>query len=482
MSQKSPLDVLIIGAGAAGISAARTLADAGQRVIVLEARDRLGGRIWTTQFSGVPLDLGAGWVHGYERNPLSEHARRAGVRLAPSDTVLLGADLALFDEDGRRWTQDERDELEARFDAVIGEMEALAAARRERGLPDVSIQQGFDEVLKIETRMLNGGPAAFDGPQSKGALSAVATPHPSTAARKARASAQGASFIPGELPALHYKFNSEIEHEYSGDIAEMSLTNWDDDQTPHLLGERDALPEGGWWRVIAPACGGLDIRLRQAVSRVDSGAHQVTVVTTDQSTYAAPHCIITLPLGVLKAGSVNFTPQLPERKRAAIVKLGMGVLNRLVLKFPRVFWPQTDWLGVIAERRGYWAEWLDLSRHTSQPILIAFNAAAYGREVESLTDEQQVSEAMAVLRRLFTDVPEPEAFAVTRWAGDPFARGSYSFVGVGASSDDRAALAEPVAGRLFFAGEATSVEYPATVHGAWLSGERAAQEVLKTKD
>ncbi len=430
-------DVLVIGAGAAGLAAARRLADAGGRVIVLEARDRLGGRVWTTQFCGVPLDLGAGWVHGYERNPLSEHARRAGVRLAPSDTVLLGADLALFDADGRRWTAGEREALEAKFDAVMDELGALAAARAEQGLPDISLQAAFDEL------------------------------------------GQGDA---GILHALHYKFNSEIEHEYGGDIAEMSLLNWDDDTTPHVLGDADALPEGGWWRVIEPACAGLDIRLRKTVARVEYGILGVTVGCTDQSTYTAPHCVVTLPLGVLKAGSVAFAPELPERKRAAIARLGMGVLNRLVLKFPRVFWPQTDWLGVIAARRGYWAEWLDMSRHTGQPILIAFNAAAYGREVESLTDERQVSEAMSVLRRLFGDVPEPESFAVTRWASDLLARGAYSFVGVSASSADRAALGEPVAGRLFFAGEATSVEYPANVHGAWLSGERAAREVLMTQD
>ncbi|MGQ0601035.1 MAG: flavin monoamine oxidase family protein [Anaerolineales bacterium] len=454
-------DVLIIGAGAAGIAAARALTDAGKRVIVLEARDRLGGRVWTadlvgTEFTGVPLDLGAGWVHGYEHNPLSEYARRAGVKLLPSDTVLLGGGLVLFSDDGRRWTEDECKALESRFDAVIEAMNEMAAARRSKAWSDISLQQGFDEMLERKTSMLTGAARISD---AQGILSEVE----------------------GRRGALNYKFNSEVEHEYSGDIAEMSLMNWDDDSTPHVLGDTDALPEGGWWPIIAPVARGLDVRTRTTVASVESGAHRVTVVTTGHSTYTAPHCIITLPLGVLKAGSVSFTPELPERKRAAIARLGMGVLNRLVLKFPRVFWPPTDWLGVVGERKGYWAEWFDLSRHTGQPILIGFNAAAYGREVEALTDEQQVSEAMRVLRELFEDVPEPEAFVITRWASDPFACGSYSFIGVGASSADRAALGEPC-DRLFFAGEATSVKYPGTVHGAWLSGLRAVREVLMTQN
>lgn len=435
MTTSNSADVLILGAGAAGLSAARALADAGRRVIVLEARNRLGGRVWTTEFAGLTLDLGAAWIHGYERNPLGERARQADIRLLPSDTILLGGELALYATDGRRLTNDERAAIEARFEELEAALEELGAARSGAGQPDISLQAAFDEL-----RAQRGWPA-----------------------ETAR--------------ALNYKLNSEIEHEYSGDLSEMSLLNWDDDQTPFRLGAHDALPEGGWWPVLAPAAQGLDIRLQHIVSRVEHDQAGVTILT-DRGVFTAPHAVVTLPLGVLKAGAVDFSPALPERKQAAIRRLGMGVLNKLALKFPRVFWPETDWLGYIAERRGRWAEWLDLSRHTGQPILIGFNAAAYGREVEALSDEQTVAEGLAVLRRLFGDVPEPEAFAVTRWASDPFARGAYSFIGMGASSAERAALGEPVGDRLFFAGEATSVEYPGNVHGAWLSGERAAQEIL----
>ncbi len=429
-------DVIIIGAGAAGLAAARTLADARRRVIVLEARDRLGGRIWTTEFVGLPLDLGAAWVHGYERNPLSEYARRAGIRLTPSDTILLGGELALYAADGRRLTAAEQEQIEARFESLQAALEELGRARVESGQPDISLQAAFDELCRQ-----HGWPAET-------------------------------------VRTLNYKLNSAVEHEYSGDLSEMSLFNWDDDRTPAVLGAHDALPEGGWWPVLAPVARGLDIRLQHLVSRVEHGAGGVTVIT-DRGAFTAPHALITLPLGVLKAGAVTFSPALPERKQAAIRLLGMGVLNKLVLKFPRVFWPaNADWLGYIAEQRGRWSEWLDLSRHTGQPILIGFNAAAYGRAVELLSDEQVVAEALAVLRKLFGDVPEPEAFAMTRWASDPFARGAYSFVGVGASSAQRAALGERVADRLFFAGEAASVDYPGNVHGAWLSGERAAKEIL----
>jgi len=436
-------DVIVIGAGAAGIAAARKLMEAGKRVMVLEARDRLGGRVWTVEFSDVALDLGAAWVHGYERNPLSERARAAGVTLKPSDTVLLGADLALFAQDGRRWTKAEREALEEQFDKVMEALEDLAKTRAAQGLPDISIQQGFDELLKTNK------------------LSEM------------------------EKYALRYKFNSAVEHEYSGAVEDMSLFHWDEDLTPQQLGEADALPEGGWWPILAPAARGLEVRLRHSVSRVEYGGHLVKVTCTIPSgvaVFTAPQVIITLPAGVLKANSVEFVPPLPDAKRAALQNIGVGVLNRLALKFPRKFWPDTDWLGYVSERKGFWAEWLDLSQHTGQPILIAFNAAEYGRAVEQLSDAEQVAQALKVLRVMFgAEVPEPEHYVITRWASDPFAYGSYTYLRPGGSGADRDVLAAPMDNKLFFAGEATSREYLSTVHGAWLSGERAAGEILEVK-
>jgi monoamine oxidase len=157
----------------------------------------------------------------------------------------------------------------------------------------------------------------------------------------------------------------------------------------------------------------------------------------------------------------------------------MGLLNKTYLRFPEVFWDKEhDLLGHIAERKGEWAEWLNIYKYTGQPILLGFNAGRYGRQIEKLSDREIVAAAMKTLRSLYgAKIPDPEAWLITRWAGDPLAGGSYSYLPPGATEGDRAALAQPVGGRLFFAGEATSVEYPATVHGALLSGRRAAKEI-----
>ena len=109
-----------------------------------------------------------------------------------------------------------------------------------------------------------------------------------------------------------------------------------------------------------------------------------------------------------------------------------------------------------------------------------FNAGVYGRAIEGQSDEEITAAAMTVLRTIYgDDIPQPTATRITRWAADPFAGGSYSYAAVGSTPDDRAALAAPVANRLFFAGEATSLDYPATVHGAYLAGLRVARELLQ---
>jgi monoamine oxidase len=122
---------------------------------------------------------------------------------------------------------------------------------------------------------------------------------------------------------------------------------------------------------------------------------------------------------------------------------------------------------------------LNLSHYTGQPWLLGFNAGAFGRQIESLSNNEIVASAMGALRGMFGNaIPAPDAWRISRWASDPFALGSYSYLAMGSSFEDIDALAAP-AGRLFFAGEATSREHPSTVHGAYASGIRAAQEALQ---
>lgn len=158
----------------------------------------------------------------------------------------------------------------------------------------------------------------------------------------------------------------------------------------------------------------------------------------------------------------------------------MGTLNRVYMRFPKPFWATTgtELLGYIAERKGEWAEGYSVHGYTGAPILMLFNAGAFGVAIERLSNEAIVAQSMEVLRKMFgNSIPSPEASLVTRWASDPFALGSYSYAATGASLSDYVQIAEPVGNRLYFAGEATSSLYPATVHGAYLSGLREARRI-----
>jgi monoamine oxidase len=236
----------------------------------------------------------------------------------------------------------------------------------------------------------------------------------------------------------------------------------------------------GYGQITRHLAAGLTIKLEHLVQRIDWSGKPGVAVETSQGAYRARFVVVTLPLGVLKRGNVAFAPALPAEKQAAIDRVGMGLLNKTYLRFPHQFWPaKPDWLGMVSTPKGRWAEYINVSRFVPQPILLGFNAATYARRVERLTDEQTIAGMVAALRSMFgrNKVPDPTHAAVTRWGSDPFSFGSYSFLKTGAMPRDHDLLAEPVGGRLYFAGEHTSRRYAATVHGAYLSGLHAARLV-----
>jgi monoamine oxidase len=204
-------------------------------------------------------------------------------------------------------------------------------------------------------------------------------------------------------------------------------------------------------------------------------------VITANTKFSADQVVVTLPLGVLQAEHVRFTPALPRDKQAAITQLGMGVLNKCYLRFPSVFWPtDVDWLEHVSATPGVWTEWVSFARATNMPVLLGFNAADQGREIEAWSDQTIVASAMGTLRAIYgTGIPQPTAWQITRWASDPFSLGSYSYNPLGTQGNTRQLLAGPVQQKLFFAGEAAEPDYFGTAHGAYLSGLRAAREILK---
>lgn len=420
--------VVVIGAGLAGLAAAKELQVQGHEVLVVEARDRIGGRVWTSkQWKDLPLDLGASWIHGVKGNPLTGLADE----IKAQRLVTSYDRAATYNTSGKRLT----DQDEERLDQLRSRL-YKAIERAQRQDDDVSLRQAIEPIVR------------------------------------------GFAKDSEERRFADFVLSSEIEQEYSGSASKLSAHWFDEADT---FGGDDALFAGGFSTIPEFLAEGLNIQLGQIVREVRWGNPPASVITKD-SEFEADCVLVTLPLGVLQAATVTFTPDLSGGKREAIRNLGMGVLNKCYLLFSEPFWPKDiDWLEYIPAEHGAWSEWVSFSRTASKPVLLGFNAADRGREIEALSDEKIVASALETLRTIFGErIPKPTAYQVTRWAKDPFALGSYSFNAVGSTPNMRKALAAPLEGRVFFAGEAAHPAYFATAHGAYLSGLRAAIEIAST--
>lgn len=419
-------DVLVLGAGISGIAAARTLVDNGWSVIVLEARNRIGGRMWTDTSLGVPLDLGASWIHGVKGNPITELAHKFGVQTVASD---YDNDV-VYDFDGREMSDSEYTEIEDLFEAIYEDV----AQMQEDTDHDRSLQQAFNEVISSRD------------------LSAE------------------------ELRRLNFYIQGLTSLEYGADPDDLSLWEWDQDEE---FGGNDVVFPKGYNQITDGLAQGLDIRLGVKVAGISYGAEGVDVETSS-GRYGGEKAIVTLPLGVLKQAEVKFEPSLPAWKQSAIDRLAMGVLNKVYLKFPKAFWnEEIENFGYLGETLGEWSDWMSFVPYAGAPVLMAFHGGAKGYDLEELSDDEIITGAMKTLRVIYGNgIPEPVGYLITRWGKDPLAFGSYSHIPPFASGDDYDALFEPVDDVLYFAGEATSREYPSTVHGAYLSGVAAAGEII----
>jgi len=192
----------------------------------------------------------------------------------------------------------------------------------------------------------------------------------------------------------------------------------------------------------------------------------------------ADGCVVTVPLGVLKAGKVRFEPALPAGHRRAIRDLGFGLLDKTFLSYGSPWWDgNPTQIATVGFGIGRAITAFDFEAVSGEPLLCTFTGAGFARRLEGNGPAGATSAVVERLGQGFGPDAVPEGAVSTRWAKDRFARGSYSFLAVGSTGRDRAVLASPV-GRLILAGEHTSTERPATMDGALVSGRRAANRLL----
>lgn len=414
---------MVIGAGIAGLSAAKELQKNGFQVTILEAKSRIGGRIWTDKSFGIPLDFGASWIHGVNKNPIKEIAQKNRIQTHPTSYESI----YIYNQKGQQYSEDEIEKIGNDFEELLEEIETLAT----KNTKDISIAQAIQQIF------------------------------------------QEIPLSSEELYALNWAMVS-LELNAAADIEELSAKG--DSQDSNFSGEDELFPKG-YSQIIEEIAKGLDIRLEYQVQKVIHSQNKVKI-ETNKKTFTCDKVVITLPLGVLKAKMVEFSPPLPESKQKAIQMLQMGLVNKIALRFSSAFWPlDRDFLGQVSEKKGNFAIFLNWYRFTKEPILIAFIGGNKARFFETQSEKEITQEIMQILQKLFgNSIPYPLQVKATQWGKDPYALGSYSFFPTGATGDAYDQLANPT-GNLFFAGEATIRQYPATVYGAFLSGIREGKRI-----
>ncbi|KAL7935052.1 flavin-amine oxidoreductase domain-containing protein [Trichoderma chlorosporum] len=579
--------VAVIGAGISGLSCARQLdglfkqhaghfyarGEEPPKVIILEGRGRVGGRVYSREFKTKPAvnepefkgmrhtaEMGGMIITGFDRgNPLNVIVR--GQLGIPYHS--LTAETTIYDSNGKpvdpvrdllveklyndcldrvsefkfksqpsKLIEGNRDFLDDGRDSPgDGSKTIMQTEEATAALPDAPSvsQQNVPEKVnmvpvsadKLTGRVHNepGVPATTKASEKARLMGWNIRPG---AAEKGNLDLTSATSLEGstlgsvldhaitqyknivELNAQDHRLINwhiaNLEYSNATNLHNLSLGLWDIDAGNEWEGHH-TMVVGGYQSVargLLQCPSPLDIMTKFPVRKItyngEGFSGPASIESEDGTVVEVDAVVCTIPLGVLKQGNVNFEPPLPSDKADAVGRLGFGILNKVVLLYDKVFWDSDRHIfGVLRDapnrhstsqqdystNRGRFFQWFNVTNTTGLPCLIALMAGDAGFDTEHTSNDSLVAEATEILRSVFgKDVPYPIETVVTRWGSDRFARGSYSSAAPDMQPEDYNVMAQPT-GNLFFAGEHTIGTHPATVHGAYLSGLRAASEVLE---
>ena len=432
-------DILIIGAGVAGLAAARELSRAGRKVLILEARERIGGRI-NTHFDIWPIELGAEFVHGKPPETL-DIAERARLKLQEVPNLHWHVHNGVLTKSGEFWSKVEK---------VMDEMSRYSG-------PDQSFEDFLDQY-KQKTPIEN--------------IESIATLY---------------------VEGFHAAHADRISV-YGLKKANKAAEEIDEDQQFRI--------ENGYVRLVqslhddAVAAGAM-VHLNTVVEEVRWQRNLVEVLTNGADKSKARRLIVTLPLSLLQssgeqAARVRFTPALTETQNAAD-KLAMGQVAKVLMRFREPFWEDltigsegdlTDFTFIHAPSESLPTWWTQFP--VRAPLLAGWAGGTRAEKLSLESDDALLDHALDSLSHIFREsksVLEKSLaeFYTHNWHKDPFSAGAYSYILVG-GVDAEAELAQPLDDTLFFAGEATNSDgHFGTVHGAIATGLRAAREIIQTR-
>jgi monoamine oxidase len=410
--------VLIIGAGISGLAAAKKLKEKGFNVIVLEAQDKVGGRLKTNRTLGIAFDEGASWIHGTNGNPITALAQQAGMN-------------TVFTDDDSRISYD------------------IGGVVRSATIYD----NAENELYTILNSMMNSGNAnqsfetIFNG------------------------------LYPAKVNDRLWKFLLSTYVTFdTGDIDKLSSTIYNEGE--EFDGE-ERIATNGYDTIPNYLATGINIQLNQRVSKIDYTNTKIKI-THNGTESDADYVLVTVPLGVLKANTIQFIPSLPTKKQTAIQKIGMNCVNKFLLTWNTKFWDDEQYISYTPNIKDKFNYFVNVNKIDSNiNALMTFSYADYARQTETMSDAQIIDEIMIHLKDIYgNSIPNPTNMIRTKWQTNENSFGAYSYTAVGTLIQHFDDIAEEVNDKLFFGGEHTEADYFSTAHGAYLSGIREAEKII----
>lgn len=414
--------VIVIGAGISGLVAANMLQNWGAEVLVLEARSHPGGRTRTSMRLGAPFEFGAGWIHGPSPdNPIRQLAAWAGSNFFITDDDSI----ELYTTDGSAIEADDWDEIEEIWYEVLDELDSDSTGSILQNLNEYD-----DEIW--------------------------------------------------EDPNIRWIFSAYTEFDYGAPLKDISAG---------LINEANGFPGAdviltdGYQKIIDLLSQNVKIRKDTPVTLIKYDFIDHVEIEAANESFSANCAICSVPLGVLKSGSITFSPKLPSYINTSIERVGFGTVTRLAIKFTDQFWDSdVQYYGTVTEATGRWPLWMNYRTFSNEKILMGFCFGAYAIIADKMSDQDLLRDALEVLKNVWgEEVANVADLMRTSWSQDPFSFGAYSCPKADNSKEDFENLSKPLNSRLFFCGEHTNFYFSATTHGAVMSGIRAADQISKMR-
>lgn len=423
---KTKHQIIVIGAGMSGLTAAKLLHKSGFDVLVLEAKPHVGGRTYTKEINGKYIDTGATWIHMFKGNPMTKVAKAYGFEVVKDDDD----NLVVWDE---------------RRGGFIGNTK---------------------KYYKLADKMWDAAIKYFKKKRGK------------TVADFLKGYLVNKNWSEEEKYYAKFIFRILIEMDYAGELHEVSLIDEYFIDT-FKDSEEDALLIGGYKMILDKIKKGVNIQLETVVETIDY-RKEIIKIKTNQGVFECDKVIFTASLGVLKSDVIRFRPKLPKAKRKAIQSLGFGFMEKIILTFEEQFWNKKEFVLYLNESENglVFPSISDFTDEVGCPTLGVYYSARYAKSLAKYSDEEILKRILNVLEKMFNQQNlEPTDYHISRWTTAPHFQGAYSFSNSDDTEENIRVLAKPVDEKLFFAGEATSVEGQAYAHGALMSGIREAKRL-----